>query len=446
VAGIRRPARRGFLSDQHNFVFVGGWARLGAGNWRLNLNTEHELTVGSTMRDPRHRQVRLLPRPARTRPTCAAERTTICRGLASASGARAMQRPGRRAAADATLQLSRLQLACRAPPPQRPATRCGWAGREQATNIRGGSLSLEQVDASLRGLDGITRDFTCSSSPAAAAPTYTDESVPAPRTCGLACDCGGGSAGTWGSPEQRSHAHLAGSVNAVLRWEYRPGSTHVLVYTHTILSTRGPLRPVAGWPRALGPTSADNALLLKLTYLCGAVKPPRHHSGGASGRRQVGGALSGGSRMTTSEHTTKCSQGGGRCRAVVCAGGHPRSARGCGRAPATKKVYRQGKTPVFGAVSYGKQPLSWPGVAPHFPGDIQAHTKPSSTRSEEAQDCGSSMEKCSSSTCTSRLKDYRRHVTRSSRWFGEDPPCATTIADAGGSPATRWRDRRHRLS
>ena len=61
-----------------------------------------------------------------------------------------------------------------------------------------------------------------------------------------------------GSSERRVHAELSGG-----RWEYRPGSTAYLVYSHA----QGPAQDDVPYePRALTHGPAADAVLLKLSW------------------------------------------------------------------------------------------------------------------------------------------------------------------------------------
>jgi hypothetical protein len=260
----------------HNIVFHQGNARFVPGNWRLGWSFETQLssyfddieTRGNRnvplLRRPRRREGSLSLRSDETRPFSA--------GLQAWGSSNGEDRDGG-IRLDGSVQLSRLQVAL------------GGSGSRVRNRLRGlgdapdgfplvARLDLDQIDVDLRASGSITRDFTVQlygqvlhaserylgegllQSPTTVTPCAPPEG-PVPAACGPR--------GTRGSNDRTRTSFL---LNAVLRWEYLPGSTLYLVYTrnHPLSAPSARFDP-ARVPRTLAAGSADNVVALKLSYL-----------------------------------------------------------------------------------------------------------------------------------------------------------------------------------
>src|SRR5262249_5764128 len=128
---------------------------------------------------------------------------------------------------------------------------------------------LEQLELTLRTTLSLSRDFTLQvfSQFLRSAQRYPAVSEQTSAEASMLCT-GSGACPEAAAPGAYDADLTSLIVNAVLRWEFLPGSTLYVVYTHNhqIQGQNGELALDRSWD-ALTSSSADNLVAIKLSYL-----------------------------------------------------------------------------------------------------------------------------------------------------------------------------------
>src|SRR5262249_3332888 len=150
-----------------------------------------------------------------------------------------------------------------------------WLGRRRwvGTGADGyplfGELHLQQLELTVRGALSFTRDFTLQVFSQFLRSAQRYPSITEQKNADMSIPCDFGSGCPDATPLATYDADLTSLImNAVLRWEFLPGSTLYLVYTHNhqVRSRSGELELDRSWD-ALTSSPADNLIALKLSYL-----------------------------------------------------------------------------------------------------------------------------------------------------------------------------------
>src|SRR5262249_10185736 len=149
-----------------------------------------------------------------------------------------------------------------------------WFGRRRwiGTGSSGlplfGALELEQLEVTLRGTAAFTRDLSLQLFGQLLRSAQHYSSVYVLRDPLTLTPCEPATCMEADPPASYDRDLTSLIVNTVLRWEFRPGSTLYVVYTHNhqIQGQRGRFA-LGDSLSALGSTPADNVIALKLSYL-----------------------------------------------------------------------------------------------------------------------------------------------------------------------------------